>query len=175
MDDTPFSLTVRSKISNLNKNYVHARLLDCSMSPTAGFCIDPLTSFNLIFFEIVLFSESVGKFLIINKVVVTMKILTHLIGIIVTTMFIGFPSSVNAMSARPPIIFEPIESGLYLQKDLRQSDIMLVHDKNGNVIGWARESYLDSNKTILYDMNNNVKGYLKIDLINTRKLRFFNK
>ena len=104
-----------------------------------------------------------------------MKMINHLMGIIVATMFIGFPVCANSMSARPPIIFEQTESGLYLQKDLRQGNRMLVHDKNGNVIGWARESYLDSNKTILYDMNNNVKGYLKIDLINSRQLRFFNK
>ena len=48
-------------------------------------------------------------------------------------------------------------------------------NKNGKVIGWARESYLGINKTILYDMNNNVKGYLKIDLMDSWKLRFVNK
>jgi hypothetical protein len=48
-------------------------------------------------------------------------------------------------------------------------------NKNGKVIGWARESYLGINKTTLYDMNNNVKGYLKIDLMDSWKLRFVNK
>ncbi len=104
-----------------------------------------------------------------------MKINIHMLRVIAATMFIGFTVSANGMSARPPIIFEQIEAGLYLQKDLRQSSKMLVHDKNGKVIGWARESYLDSNKTILYDMNNNVKGYLKIDPMDSRRLRFVNK
>jgi hypothetical protein len=104
-----------------------------------------------------------------------MKINIRMLGVIAATMFIGFPVSASGMSARPPIIFEQIGAGLYLQKDLRQSSKMLVHDKNGKVIGWARKSYLDSNKTILYDMNNNVKGYLKIDLMDSWMLRFVNK
>ncbi len=104
-----------------------------------------------------------------------MKINIRMLGVIAATMFIGFPVSANGMSARPPIIFEQIEAGLYLKKDLRQGSKSLVHDKNGKVIGWARESYLDSNKTILYDLNNNVKGYLKIDLMDFWMLRFVNK
>ena len=104
-----------------------------------------------------------------------MKMNIRMLGVIAATMFMGFPASANGMSARPPIIFEQIEAGVYLQKDLRQGSKTLVHDKNGKVIGWARKSYLDSNKTILYDMNNNVKGYLKIDLMDSLKLRFVNK
>jgi hypothetical protein len=104
-----------------------------------------------------------------------MKMNIRMLGVIAATMFMGFPASANAMSARPPIIFEQIEAGVYLQKDLRQGSKTLVHDKNGKVIGWARKSHLDSNKTILYDMNNNVKGYLKIDLMDSLKLRFVNK
>lgn len=95
--------------------------------------------------------------------------------VIVTTILIGFTVSANGMSARPPIIFEQRDTGLYLQKDFRQGSKMLVHDKNGNVIGWARESYLDSSKTILYDMNNNIMGYLRKNLMIFRKLRFFNR
>ena len=104
-----------------------------------------------------------------------MKINIRMLGVIAATMFIGFPVSANGMSARPQIIFEKIEAGLYLQKDLRQGNRILVRDKNGKVIGWARKSYLDSNKTILYDMNNNVKGYLKKDLMDSLKLRFVNQ
>lgn len=99
-----------------------------------------------------------------------------MLGVIVAaTLIIGFTVSANGMSARPPIIFEQTEAGLYLQKDYRVGSKMLLHDKNGNVIGWARQSYLDSSKTIVYDMNNNVMGYLKVNLMNFRKLRFLNK
>lgn len=104
-----------------------------------------------------------------------MKINVRMLGVIAATMFVAFPVSANGMSARPPIIFEQIEAGLYLQKDLRQDSKTLVHDKNGKVIGWARNSYLDSDKTILYDMNNNVKGYLKKDLMDSWMFRFINK
>jgi len=104
-----------------------------------------------------------------------MKINVRILGVIAATMFVAFPVSANGMSARPPIIFEQIEAGLYLQKDLRQGRKTLVHDKNGKVIGWARNSYLDSDKTILYDMNNNVKGYLKKDLMDSWMFRFINK
>ena len=104
-----------------------------------------------------------------------MKIKSHMLVLITVTIITGFSVSANGMSARPPIIFEQTEAGLYLQKASRQGSKMLVHDKTGNVIGWARESYLDNSKTILYDMNNNVMGYLKENLMNFRKLRFFNK
>ena len=104
-----------------------------------------------------------------------MKINIHMLGVIAATIIIGFPVSANGMSARPQIIFEQIEAGLYLQKDSREGSKTLVHDKNGKIIGWARKSYLDSNKTILYDMNNNLKGYLKIDLMDSWRLRFINK
>ncbi|MDH3358525.1 MAG: hypothetical protein OET81_11705 [Desulfobacteraceae bacterium] len=104
-----------------------------------------------------------------------MKINILMLGLIATALFVGFPAPANGMSARPPIIFEQIEAGLYLQKDLRQGNKMLVQDKNGKVIGWARESCLDSNKKIMYDMNNNVKGYLKMDLMDSWMLRFVNK
>ena len=104
-----------------------------------------------------------------------MRIKIRILVVIAVTIIMGFTVSVNGMSVRPPIIFEQIESGLYLQKDFRQGSKMLVHDKNGNVIGWARASYLDSNKTILYDMNNNVMGYLKVNLMKFRKLKFFNR
>ena len=104
-----------------------------------------------------------------------MKINIHMLGVIAATIVIGFPVSANSMSARPQIIIEKIEAGLYLQKDLREGGKTLVHDKNGKVIGWARKSYLDSNRTILFDINNNVKGYLKMDLMDSRNLRFFNK
>ena len=104
-----------------------------------------------------------------------MKMIIRMLGVMAATMFVGFPVSVNGMSARPPIIIEQTEAGLYLQKDLRQGSKTLVHDKNGRVIGWAKRSYLDSNKTILYDMNNNVKGYLKQNLMDSLKRRFVNK
>jgi hypothetical protein len=104
-----------------------------------------------------------------------MKINIRILSVIAATMIIGFPVSAKGMSARPPIIFEQIEAGIYLQKDSTQNSKTLVHDKNGKVIGWARKSYLDSNKTILYDMNNNVKGYLKKDLMDFWMLRFVNK
>lgn len=103
-----------------------------------------------------------------------MRINIHMLGVVVATIIVGFSVSASGMSARPPIIFEQLEAGLYIQKDLREGSKMLVHDKSGKVIGWARESYLDRNKTILYDMNNKVKGYLKIDLTDSRKLRFIN-
>jgi hypothetical protein len=103
-----------------------------------------------------------------------MKINIRMLGMVAATIFIGFPFSADGMSARPPIIFEETEVGIYLQKDLRQDSKTLVRDKNGNIIGWARKSYLDTNKTILYDMNNNVKGYLKKDLMDSLKLRFVN-
>jgi len=95
-----------------------------------------------------------------------MKINIRMLGVIAATMFIGFPVSASGMSARPPIIYEQKEARIYLQKDLREGSKTLVHDKNGKIIGWARNSYLDNNKKILYDMNNNVKGYLKIDRMN---------
>jgi hypothetical protein len=95
-----------------------------------------------------------------------MKINIHMLSVIAATMFIGLPISANGMSARPPIIYEQKEAGIYLQKDLREGSKTLVHNKNGKIIGWARNSYLDNNKMILYDMSNNVKGYLKIDLMN---------
>jgi hypothetical protein len=61
-----------------------------------------------------------------------MKMNIRMLGVIAATMFVGFPVSVNGMSARPPIIFEQTEAGLYLQKDLRQGSKTLVHDKNGS-------------------------------------------
>jgi len=104
-----------------------------------------------------------------------MKINILMLSVIAAALFIGFPVPANGMSARPPIIFKQIEAGLYLQKDLSQGSKTLVHDRNGKIIGWARESYLDSNKKILYDMNNNVKGYLKIDLMDSWMPRFVNE
>ncbi len=66
-----------------------------------------------------------------------MKIDIHMLSVIAATMFIGLPISANGMSARPPIIYEQKEAGIYLQKDLREGSKTLVHDKNAIV--WGNE------------------------------------
>ena len=91
---------------------------------------------------------------------------------IIAALFIGIPLTAHAMSARPPIVSDQIETDGYLQKSYIDSRKTLIHDKDGKVVGYAKKSYLDSRKTVVYDTNGNVKGYLQQDLMDSRKLKF---
>jgi len=115
------------------------------------------------------------KLLLKLKAVIIMKnniYILGVLGVIIAIFLIGIPITAHAMSARPPVISEPIEADGYLQKSYIDNRKTLIHDKDGKVIGYARKSYLDSRKTVVYDTNDNVKGYLQQDLMDSRKLKF---
>ncbi|OEU61973.1 MAG: hypothetical protein BA867_08330 [Desulfobacterales bacterium S5133MH16] len=102
-----------------------------------------------------------------------MKNNIHIFGVIIVIFLIGIPITTHAMSARPPLVSEKIETNGYLEKSRIDNRKTFIYDKNGKVFGYAKKSHLDSLKTVVYDINDNVKGYLQQDLLNSSKLRFF--
>ncbi len=102
-----------------------------------------------------------------------MKNNIHILGVIISIFLIGIPITTYAMSARPPVVSEKIETNGYLEKSRIDSRKTLIYDKNGKVFGYAKKSHLDSRKMVVYDTNDNVKGYLQQDLLDSSKLRFF--
>ena len=100
-----------------------------------------------------------------------MKNNIHILGVIIAIFLIGIPITTHVMSVRLPVISEQIEDDSYLQKSYIDSQKTLIYDKDGKVIGYAKKSYLDSHKTVVYDTNDNVQGYLQQDLLDSRKFR----
>jgi hypothetical protein len=115
------------------------------------------------------------KLLLKSKAVIIMKnniYILGMLGVIIAIFLIGIPITARAMSARPPVVSEQIEGDGYLQKSYIDSQKTLIYDKDGKVVGYTKKSYLDSRKTVVYDTDGNVKGYLQEDLMDSGKLRF---
>jgi hypothetical protein len=82
------------------------------------------------------------KLLLKSRAVIKMKNnirMFKMIAGIISVLLIGIPITMHAMSARPPEVSEQIEADGYLQKSYIDNRKTLIHDKNGNVVGYCKK------------------------------------
>jgi hypothetical protein len=68
-----------------------------------------------------------------------MKNNIHIFGVIIVIFLIGIPITTHAMSARPPLVSEKIETNGYLEKSRIDNRKTFIYDKNGKVFGYAKK------------------------------------